>query len=60
MGPLMNANKRKCKTHAFVCAARSTGMESLYSSNDARALESNKNISVHLRLFADRSSVHYL
>jgi hypothetical protein len=45
MGPLMNANKRKCKTHAFVCAACFDVIELLDSSSDIRTQE--KTISVH-------------
>jgi hypothetical protein len=51
MGPQMNANTRKCKTHQFVCVACSGVIELLDSSGGTRTQE--KTISVHLRLLAD-------
>ena len=47
MGPLMNANKRKCKTHLFVCDVHS---EFVHGYRDKRT---QKNIRVHLRSLAD-------
>ena len=41
MSPLMNANTRKCKTHAFVCAARSAGIEFVQCCRDMCTYENN-------------------
>ena len=51
MGPLMNANTRKCKTHQLVCAVLTVTREFVFGSNDTCTKE--KIISVNLRLFAD-------
>ena len=51
MSPLMNANKRKCKTHLFVCDVHSAGMEFVHGYRDMRT---QKNIRVYLRSFADK------
>ena len=57
MSPLMNAITRKCKTHGFVCGVRSASMGIAHGYSD---MPTQKNISVHLRSFADKSSRHYL
>lgn len=50
MGPQMNANARKCKTYKLVCGVRSASMGIAHGYSDMPA---QKNISVHLRSFAD-------
>ena len=50
MGPQMNANARKCKTYKLVCGVRSASMGIAHGYSD---MPTQKNISVHLRSFAD-------
>jgi hypothetical protein len=54
MGPQMNANTRKCKTHKFVCGARSVSMEFISCYRDVRTQNNHSLfICVHLRALAD-------
>jgi hypothetical protein len=51
MGPQMNANERKCKTHQFVCAVHMVAR--IFASGSSDTCAEEKIISVHLRSFAD-------
>ncbi len=58
MGPQMNANARKCKTHRFVSDVRSCGIEFVYRCRDMCTQENNSLfIRVHLRTEIDMSEL---